>query len=1073
MCQSGYKSDSELLELTGVSDCSSDDCGCGSDQPAESGVSRRRFLGMAGLGLSVAGSLPYFAGPFAEGATDEHLIPADKKLNEDWVRSLFERGVPAWYSGEELRYIGMACGGICCGHVYLSGDGRLWHWDIFNHGIATATTGRHYMRPMKPGRDVDLDVHIRTRVGDRSDVRALDATGFPNVRFRGAYPMGFVQYPSDDCPVDVNLEAFSPFTPLDVDASSLPLTVLRYTVRNPSAQAAEVSLSAAMANPVLSLSGRDGVDLVNTVRRSKGITAVQYSVEAQKAPAIAKPRPDVVFEDFESPKYKDWTATDSAFGDGPVVASEMPAYQGDVKAQGKRLVNSDNTRNGEDSAAADAHTGTLTSKAFKIERRYIHALVGGGKNADQTALQLLIGGEVVAKLAGDNNNRMKRKSFVVGEYEGKQAQLRIIDEGKAGWGNIGVDQIVFSDKPIDPRGSLADLPDYGDMTLAILDSDGVFANAHVDEDTARFKTGVENVRRSSGRPRGAVGQTVKLAPGESHTFSFVVAWRFANKALVLQKGKPPARGNYYAKRFDSSHAAATHLTRETGWYERTRLWHDTWYDSTLPYWLLDRTFINVSTLATGTCFRFADGRFYGWEGVGCCGGTCQHVWHYAQSVGRVFPELERIVRERVDYDVAYQPNGALWFRGGLAGHAAAIDGQCGTILRVYREHTMSADSEWLRPLWPKVKKSIEFLISQEGGERGVLTGKQMNTLDSAWYGPISWITSLYLATLRAGSQMATEMGDAEFATHCEQIIERGSKWLSENLFDGEYFYHRRDPKHLTAIGAGIGCLIDQVMGQGWAHQLALGRVLPKGKTVTALKSLWRYNFAPDVGPYRAKHKRGRWYAAAGEAGLLMCTFPKGGMVEAGGGTAGKGFAGYFNECMTGFEYQAAGHMVAEGLVTEGLAVTRAIHDRYHPSGRNPYNEIECGDHYARAMASHGVFIALCGFEHHGPKGEIGFAPRITPDEFRAPFVAAQGWGTFSQTRRGNTQSATIQLRWGKAEVQSIGLKPLKDIGATQVRVQRDGKPVTANVTKQDDRVTVTLEKPMTVKADQSLTIELQ
>jgi len=69
------------------------------------------------------------------------------------------------------------------------------------------------------------------------------------------------------------------------------------------------------------------------------------------------------------------------------------------------------------------------------------------------------------------------------------------------------------------------------------------------------------------------------------------------------------------------------------------------------------------------------------------------------------------------------------------------------------------------------------------------------------------------------------------------------------------------------------------------------------------------------------------------------------------------FAGYFNECMTGFEYQAAAHMILEGLVQEGLGVTRAIHDRCSPSCRNPYNEIECGDQYARAMASHGVFLS--------------------------------------------------------------------------------------------------------------------
>jgi len=146
------------------------------------------------------------------------------------------------------------------------------------------------------------------------------------------------------------------------------------------------------------------------------------------------------------------------------------------------------------------------------------------------------------------------------------------------------------------------------------------------------------------------------------------------------------------------------------------------------------------------------------------------------------------------------------------------------------------------------------------------------------------------------------------------LIESGTKWISENLFDGENFFHKRDPNHPNAFGAGIGCHIDQVFGQGWAHQLSLGRMLPQDKTVSALKSLWCYNFTPDVGPYRGQFRTGRWYAMPGEADLLMCTFPEGGEQESRGGRPGHGFAGYFNECINGFEYQAAGHMISEGLV---------------------------------------------------------------------------------------------------------------------------------------------------------------
>jgi hypothetical protein len=167
----------------------------------------------------------------------------------------------------------------------------------------------------------------------------------------------------------------------------------------------------------------------------------------------------------------------------------------------------------------------------------------------------------------------------------------------------------------------------------------------------------------------------------------------------------------------------------------------------------------------------------------------------------------------------------------------------------------------------------------------------------------------------------------------------------------------------------------------------------------------------------------------------MCTGPKGGAETA----AGKGdatFVGYFNECMTGFEYQVAGHMIWEGLVEQGLAVTRMIHDRYHASKRNPWNEVECSSHYARAMASHGVYLAACGFEYDGPKGRLAFAPRLTPGNFRAAFTTAEGWGTFSQKSEGRRLKAELQVTWGRLRLNELALElgDVRSVGRDRVTV---------------------------------------
>jgi hypothetical protein len=262
-----------------------------------------------------------------------------------------------------------------------------------------------------------------------------------------------------------------------------------------------------------------------------------------------------------------------------------------------------------------------------------------------------------------------------------------------------------------------------------------------------------------------------------------------------------------------------------------------------------------------------------------------------------------------------------------------------------------------------------------------------------------------------------------------------------------------------------------VFGQSWAFQVGLGRILSEEHVKGALQSLWKYNFTPDVGPYRKAHPNGRWYAMPGEAGMIMCTWPKGGGEDA-GGKAPNWAAGYFNECMNGFEYQVAGHMIWEGMVKEGLALCRAIHDRYHPSRRNPWNEVECGDHYARSMASYGVYLAACGYGYHGPKGHLGFAPRLTPEDFRAAFTTAEGWGTFSQKREGASQRETVELKWGTLRLNSLAFELPEDAGPTTVRVTVAGKSTPAKHAVDDRRVRITFEKQTTIRAGQVLEIEI-
>jgi hypothetical protein len=152
----------------------------------------------------------------------------------------------------------------------------------------------------------------------------------------------------------------------------------------------------------------------------------------------------ILFEDFEGSDYGAWKTTGTAFGSGPQLAATTPAYQGDLKAHGKQWVNSHETRPGGDTAKGDGHTGTLTSPGFMIKHRFIEFLVGGGNHKGKTCINLLVNDNIVRTQTGFSSNRMRPARFEVSEFMGQEARLEIVDQETGGWGNIGVDYIVFS-----------------------------------------------------------------------------------------------------------------------------------------------------------------------------------------------------------------------------------------------------------------------------------------------------------------------------------------------------------------------------------------------------------------------------------------------------------------------------------------------------------------------------------------------------------------------------------------------------------------------------------------------------
>jgi non-lysosomal glucosylceramidase len=628
-------------------------------------------------------------------------------------------------------------------------------------------------------------------------------------------------------------------------------------------------------------------------------------------------------------------------------------------------------------------------------------------------------------------------------------------------------------------------PGFGTLALAVLADDTTVlpAAAHREEAWKTFAadgrfTPLAGASSSPPSPSdhtiyGAVAATVSIPAGKSIEVPFLLAWHYPNKYNASHAWM----GCHYATQWPDARAVMREtVTGFTGLRARTEQFRQTFYDSTLPYWLLDCVTANAAIARhIGVVFRIADGGVYGWEGSnGCCDPTCTHVWGYEQSLARLFPGLEKDMR-RIDFKHQQCPDGGVNNRTDVpspprpTGEHPFADGQASCVLKAYREALNHPDDSFLKEYWPHVKRAVEYLIARDakaadGQPVGVLQDDQWNTYDEALHGVTTFISGYYLAALRAGEEWGRRVGDRAAADRFRGVFEEGQKKLIELCWNGEYFQQHL-PDYMKRQGeVGPGCMSDQLLGQWWAHQLGLGYILPKEKVVSAMRAVFKYNFKSDLTGWQHIP---RAFAGAKDKGLIICTWPK-------GGRPGNVML-YSDEVWTGIEYQAAAHLIYEGLVEEGFAIVKAARDRYDgiprpPIQRNPWNEIECGGHYARAMSSWSLLLALSGWEYDGPRQALRLTPRHTPETFKGFFTGPEGWGSLRQSREGTAQRNEISVREGRLAVTEITLNPTA--APKQVKVECGGKTIRSAFSLNAGAVVVSLRRLVMIEAGQTLVVRL-
>lgn len=528
-------------------------------------------------------------------------------------------------------------------------------------------------------------------------------------------------------------------------------------------------------------------------------------------------------------------------------------------------------------------------------------------------------------------------------------------------------------------------------------------------------------------PGGCISVPFQLKPGEKKTVVVQCGWYVPESSLRIgqtdqkepytkeQLVKLERYQPWYVSKFKNieevSDFAASQYQRL---YQESELFSKTFFATTLPDDVIEAVSANLSILKSPTVLRQADGRLWCWEGSadseGSCHGSCTHVWNYAQAICHLFPSLERSLRQ-TEFFESQNEEGHQNFRSALPigktthdFHAAA-DGQLGGILKVYRDFTIYGDIEWLKNLWPKVKASMNYCINLwDKNREGVLKEPHHNTYDIEFWGADVMCSSFYISALKAMTEMGKLLGEP--TPEYEDLLEKGITYLSERLYNGEYFYQEVEWKTLHAKPGqaalndriseeaealintegpkyqyGKGCISDGVLGFWMAQVCGLPEVGEQDKIKSHLNSIHRYNLPKDLLEHSNPQRPG--YCLGEESGLLLCTWPHGERPQL-------PFV-YSDEVWTGIEYQVASHLMFAGEIEKGLDIVRACRGRYQGDVRNPFDEYECGHWYARALASYALLEGMTGIRYDAYQKTLYISPRIKGD-FQSFLATDTGYG---------------------------------------------------------------------------------